>query len=118
MIAATSLQALALLKKHPERIKAVHDNSQYFRRALTQLGFKLTPGEHPIVPVMLGEATLATQMATALLQENIYVIGFSYPVVPMGGARIRTQLSAAHEKSHLEQAVHAFEKVGKVLEII
>ena len=85
---------------------------------MTKLGFTLVPGDHPIIPVMLGDATIACQMADALLKEGVYVIGFSYPVVPMGKARIRTQMSAAHETRHLDRAISAFEKVGKELGVI
>ncbi len=93
-------------------------NTQRFREAMTKLGFNLKPGVHPIVPVMLGEATLAEKMAKALLEQGIYVIGFWYPVVPQGQARIRVQLSAAHTKEQIDQTVAAFEKVGRELKII
>jgi glycine C-acetyltransferase len=82
------------------------------------LGFQLVPGEHPIIPVMLGDAALATRMADALLSEGVYVIGFSYPVVPKGKARIRTQMSAAHTPEQIDHAVAAFAKVGKALGVI
>ncbi len=82
------------------------------------MGFDLVPGEHPIIPVMLGDAALAGRMAELLLKEGIYVVGFSYPVVPKGKARIRTQMSAAHELEHLDKALTAFAKVGKELGII
>ena len=85
---------------------------------MTALGFKLVPGEHPIIPVMLGDAKLATDMADKLLGEGIYVIGFSFPVVPKGAARIRTQISAAHERAHLDRAIAAFAKVGRALGVI
>ena len=85
---------------------------------MTQLGFTLVPGEHAIIPVMLGDAKIATTMAEKLLQEGIYVIGFSYPVVPMGKARIRVQMSAAHTTAHLDKAIAAFEKVGKEMKMI
>ena len=85
---------------------------------MTQLGFNLIPGEHPIIPVMLGDAALASRMAELLLNEGIYVVGFSYPVVPKGLARIRTQMSAAHETSHLDRAIEAFAKVGRTLGVI
>ena len=81
-------------------------------------GFKLLPGEHPIIPIMLGDAELAKNMANELLNEGIYVVGFSYPVVPKGLARIRTQISAAHSKQDLERAVSAFIKIGKKLGVI
>ena len=85
---------------------------------MTVAGFDIVPGDHPIVPVMLYEAPLAQEFASKLLEEGIYVIGFFYPVVPQGKARIRVQLSAAHERKHLEKAVAAFTKVGKALKVI
>ena len=119
-IAAASLQVLELLES-PEGDalrQRVRDNGEHFRRAMTSLGFKLVPGEHPIIPVMLGDAALATRMADALLAEGVYVIGFSYPVVPKGKARIRTQMSAAHTPKQIDHAVAAFAKVGKALGVI
>ena len=91
----------------------LEDNTKYFRSAIAEAGFEIKPGEHPIVPIMLGDARLANEMASALLDEGVYVIGFSYPVVPKGQARIRVQISAAHERADLERAVEAFVKVGK-----
>ena len=96
----------------------VHENGERFRKALTALGFDLVPGHHPIIPVMLGDAELATRAANALLEEGVYVIGFSYPVVPKGKARLRTQMSAAHSPAQIERAVAAFAKVGKTLGVI
>jgi glycine C-acetyltransferase len=118
VIAATSIQVLDMLESSHELIQRLHDNCAYFRGGLEKLGFTLVPGEHPIIPVMLGDAKLAKEMADALLLEDIYVIGFSYPVVPMGQARIRTQLSAGHEKHHLDKAIEAFAKVGRQLGVI
>ncbi len=118
VIAATSIEVINLLESSHTLIKKLHDNCAYFRAGLEKLGFKLIPGEHPIIPVMLGDAKLAKEMADALLTEGIYVVGFSYPVVPHGQARIRTQLSAAHEKEHLDKAIHAFAKIGKQLGVI
>jgi glycine C-acetyltransferase len=118
VIAATSIKVLEMLESSHDLLKRLHENSQYFRRGLESLGFTLIPGEHPIIPVMLGDATLAKNMADALLLEDIYVIGFSYPVVPHGQARIRTQMSAAHNKDQLDKALHAFEKVGRQLGVI
>jgi glycine C-acetyltransferase len=88
-------------------------NTRWFRGAMSDAGFDIRPGVHPIVPILLGDARLAQQMAADLLREGIYVIGFSYPVVPKGQARIRVQVSAAHEPAHLERAVAAFVKVGR-----
>ena len=85
---------------------------------MTTLGFDLVPGEHPIIPVMLGDARLASEMADRLLNEGIYVIGFSFPVVPRGQARIRVQMSAAHSREHLDQAIAGFAKVGRDLGVI
>lgn len=118
MIAATSITVLKMLNESQNLIQKVHDNSLYFRTHMTQLGFQLAGSDHPIIPVMLGDAKLATQMANKMLQEGIYVIGFSYPVVPHNQARIRVQISAAHTKSHLDRAINAFEKIGKELSII
>lgn len=96
----------------------VDENTRFFRQAMTDAGFEILAGEHPIVPVMLHDAPLAQKMADELLDEGIYVIGFFYPVVPQGEARIRTQISAAHTREHLEQAVDAFTRVGKRLGVI
>ena len=119
-IAAASLEVLQLLASDEGaalRTK-VHENGEHFRREMTALGFSLVPSSHPIIPVMLGDAQLATRMAEALLAEGIYVIGFSYPVVPKGKARIRTQMSAAHTGEQIAQAVAAFAKVGRELGVI
>ncbi len=118
VIATTSIKALELLEHNSELIKTLKRNSQYFREGLSQLGFQLIPGEHPIIPVMLGDAALAAEMAKQLLMEGIYVVGFSFPVVPKGMARIRTQMSAAHELHHLDKALVAFQKVGRELHVI
>ncbi|QPD03054.1 MAG: glycine C-acetyltransferase [Candidatus Nitrospira kreftii] len=117
-IAAGALSALALVAQGDHLREQLRANAAYFRMELTALGFRLVPGEHPIIPVMLGDAAVATSMAEALLKERVYVVGFSYPVVPQGQARIRTQMSAAHTTSQLKQAVDAFAKVGRALGII
>jgi glycine C-acetyltransferase len=116
-IAAATLAALELLQDGEGRAlrHRVAANGERFRRQMTALGFDLVPGGHPIIPVMLGDAALATRMADALLAEGIYVIGFSYPVVPKGKARIRTQMSALHTDGEIDKAVAAFAKVGKAL---
>ena len=98
--------------------KKLRDNAAYFRAGLAKLGFTLVPGSHPIIPVMLGDARLASAMADKLLEEGIYAIGFSFPVVPKDKARIRTQISAAHEREHLDRAIAAFAKVGRELGVI
>lgn len=118
MIAETSIKVLDLLEENDDLRKRLHSNSQYFRAAMTDLGFNLVPGHHAIIPVMLGDAKLAGLMADKLLEEGIYVIGFSYPVVPHGAARIRTQMSAGHTRAHLDKAIAAFAKVGKALGVI
>ncbi len=118
VIAATSLKVLDLLESGGELREKLMDNTRYFRAGLQRLGFDLKPGEHPIIPVMLGDAALATDMADRLLAEGVYVIGFSYPVVPRGQARIRTQMSAGLERAHLDRALAAFERVGRELEVI
>ena len=117
-IAAGALCALDLVKQGDHLREALQAHAVYFRSELTTLGFRLIPGEHPIIPVMLGDASLATSMAEALLKEGVYVVGFSYPVVPLGQARIRTQMSAAHTRTQLQQAVAAFAKVGRALGVI
>jgi glycine C-acetyltransferase len=118
VIAATSIRVLELLESGAQLRRKLWDNTHFFRERMTALGFDLKPGSHPIIPVMLGDATLATRMADHLLEEGVYVIGFSYPVVPHGQARIRTQMSAGHSKDHLERALAAFEKVGRELAVI
>ncbi|MCW5592656.1 MAG: glycine C-acetyltransferase [Burkholderiales bacterium] len=114
-IAGASLEVLRLLASD-EGIalrRRVRENGERFRREMAALGFDLVPGSHPIIPVMLGDAALATRMADALLAEGVYVIGFSYPVVPKGKARIRTQMSAAHSPEQIDRAAAAFAKVGR-----
>jgi glycine C-acetyltransferase len=116
-IAAASLRVLELLAgaEGADLRGRVRRNGERFRAGMSRLGFDLVPGAHPIIPVMLGDAALATRMADALLAEGVYVIGFSYPVVPKGKARIRTQMSAAHTDLQIDRAMAAFAKVGKVL---
>jgi glycine C-acetyltransferase len=118
VVAAASLAVLDLLEGGRELREQLLENARYFRAAMTQAGFDLKPGEHPIIPVMLGDAALATRMADALLERGVYVIGFSYPVVPKGQARIRTQMSAAHTRGQLERAVAAFTAVGRELGVL
>lgn len=118
VIVATTLRVLDLLESSGHLRQKLKENSQYFRTEMTKLGFTLVPGEHAIIPVMLGDAKLASEMADLLLKEGIYVIGFSYPVVPKGQARIRVQMSAGHEKSHLDKAIGAFAKVGRIHKLI
>lgn len=118
LIVATSIQVFELLDNAPELRQTLMENTQYFRSGLKKIGFNIIEGEHPIIPIMLFDATLSSKMAEALLQEGIYVISFSYPVVPMHQARIRTQMSAALTKAHLDQALDAFSKAGKGLGVI
>ncbi len=118
MICAAGLKALELIRQGDELRRRLEENARFLRQSLEKLGFKVRPGTHPIMPVMLGDAALAVRMADRLLQEGVYVIGFSYPVVPKGEARIRVQVSAAHTREQLTQAVTAFEKVGRELGII
>jgi glycine C-acetyltransferase len=118
VIAATSIAVLDLLDANPDLLDRLTENSSYFRQAMQSVGFSLVPGHHPIIPVMLGDAVLAQQMAARMLEKGIYVIGFSFPVVPEGQARIRTQMSAAHTRQHLDRAIDAFVNVGKELDII
>ena len=117
-ICAASIAALDLIERDESLLGQLRENTEFFRAELTALGFDLLPGEHPIIPVMLGDAKLASEMADALLAEGVYVIGFSFPVVPRGQARIRTQMSAALNRSQLERAVAAFAKVGRAFGVI
>ena len=118
MIAAASLAVLDLLERDSSLRERLHENAAYFRSRMAERGFNLKPGEHPIIPVMLGDARLATEMADRLLGRGIYVIGFSFPVVPKGEARIRTQMSAGLTRAQLDKAIDAFTAVGRELNII
>ena len=117
-IVMAALKALELVGGSSDLRDRLHANARRLRTALTAAGFTLKPGEHPILPVMLGDAALASRMADKLLEHGIYVIGFSYPVVPQGEARIRIQLSAAHTPEQLDRAAAAFTQVGKELGVI
>ena len=118
VIIAATLKALDLVITGDDLRDRIREHTELFRSRLEALGFTIIPGLHPIIPIMLGDASLATRMADRLLEEGIYVIGFSYPVVPKGEARLRVQMSAAHTRNQLHQALLAFEKVGKELGII
>ena len=118
IVAGTTLFVLGMLSKSTQLRDRLEKNTLHFRKAMTQAGFNIKPGVHPIVPIMLSEEKLAHTMASELLNEGIYVIGFSYPVVPKGQARIRVQVSAAHETQHLDKAINAFSKIAKILNII
>lgn len=117
-IALSASKVIAMLSATTAIRDKLEENTKYFRQKMSEAGFKIKQGNHPIVPIMLGEARLASEMADKLLAQGIYVIGFSYPVVPQGQARIRVQISAAHEKEHLDQAIKAFTLVGKELKVI
>jgi glycine C-acetyltransferase len=115
VIAATTLRVLDLVQDGEELHARLDNNTRYFRQRMTEAGFDLVPGEHPIVPVMLGDAALAARFAERLLDHGVYVIGFSFPVVPLGKARIRTQMCAGHDRGQLERAIEAFIEVGREL---
>jgi glycine C-acetyltransferase len=118
VIAATSIAVLDLVEKNAALREKLHDNARYFRGKLSERGFDLKPGEHPIIPVMLGDAVLASRMADELLKRGVYVIGFSFPVVPQHEARIRTQMSAGLSREQLDTAITAFTDVGMELGVI
>ncbi len=117
-IVAASIAVLDLLNSDSSLREQLHTNAAYFRGAMTERGFDLKPGEHPIIPIMLGDAKLATEMSNRLLERGVYVVGFSFPVVPQGQARIRTQMSAGLSRSQLDQAIAAFTDVGRELKVI
>jgi glycine C-acetyltransferase len=117
-VASSALAAVQYVEAHPERVRRLHENAQWFRGALIEAGFKPIPGETPIIPVILGETSRAIRMSEMLLEEGVFVTGFGYPVVPQGHARVRCQVSAAHTREHLLRAMEAFKKVGKALGVI
>ena len=117
-LAAAGIKAFELLSASTELRDRLHVNTRYFRDAMTSAGFDIRPGNHPIVPIMLYDAALARSMASRLLEQGVYVIGFSYPVVPRGQARIRVQVSAAHSQEQLDQAVAAFTMVATELSVL
>lgn len=117
-LAQAAIEVLDLIEKGDHLREKLRENARYFREKMSALGFNLVPGEHPIIPVILGDANLAQTFAKKMLEHGIYVIGFAYPVVPQGKARIRTQMSAAHSKDDLDRAIHAFHEVGKELGIV
>lgn len=118
VIAATTLKVLELLSASTEWRDRLESHTRYFREAITTAGFQIVPGTHPIVPIMLGDAALAGRFAEAMLERGVYVVGFSYPVVPPGQARIRTQVSAGHSREDLEFAVEQFSAVGRALGVV
>jgi len=117
-IVAASIAVLDMLSETTALRDKLEENTKYFRQKISEAGFDIKPGEHPIVPIMLYDAVLAQKMAEKLLDKGIYVVGFFYPVVPKGQARIRVQISAAHERHHLDKAISAFTEVGKELGVI
>ena len=117
-VAASALAAVRHLESHPEMVTRLHQNARYFREQLIARGFKPLPGDTPIIPVILGETAKAIQMSEMLLAEGVFVTGFGYPVVPQGHARVRCQISAAHTRDDLDQALRAFEKVGGKLKLV
>ena len=117
-VAASALASIEYVEAHPERVATLRVNAQYFREQLLELGFKPLPGETPIIPVILGETAAAIRMSDLLLAEGVFVTGFGYPVVPQGQARVRCQISAAHTRADLDQALAAFRKVGRQLRVI
>ncbi len=117
-IAAATLRTLELLQETDDLRRRLRENTTWFRKTISEAGFHILPGDHPIIPVMIGDAALATQMSDELLQRGIYVVGFSFPVVPKGQARIRTQMSSAHSQQDLGRAAAAFTEVGRKLNII
>jgi glycine C-acetyltransferase len=117
-VAASALASVEYLEAHPERVATLRANAGYFRERLLELGFKPLPGETPIIPVILGETSAAIRMSELLLAEGVFVTGFGFPVVPQGQARVRCQVSAAHTRDDLDQALAAFGKVGRQLRLI
>ena len=117
-VAASALASVRFLESHPERVARLRDNARYFRRRLADLGFQPLAGETPIIPVIIGATAAAMQMSDLLLGEGVFVTGFGYPVVPQGTARVRCQISAAHSREDLDQALAAFSKIGRQLKLI
>jgi len=117
-ITASTITVLDMLTETTELRDTLEKNTKYFREQITAAGFDINPGEHPIIPIMLYDAVLSQKMSQGLFELGVYVIGFYYPVVPKGQARIRVQISASHQKEHLDQAIKAFTLVGKELGVI
>ena len=117
-VACSALAAVEYVERHPERVQKLRDNSNYFREHISAAGFKPLAGETPIVPIIVGETAAAIQMSNMMLDEGIFVTGFGFPVVPQGQARVRCQVSAAHSRQDLDQAIDAFKKVGKKLGLV
>jgi glycine C-acetyltransferase len=117
-VASSALASVEFVEKHPERVQKLRDNAAYFREQIIAAGFKPLAGETPIVPIIVGETAAAIQMSDMMLDEGIFVTGFGFPVVPQGQARIRCQVSAAHSRQDLDQAVEAFKRVGRKLGLV
>ena len=117
-VAASALASVEYLEAHPERVQTLRANADYFRERLIELGFHPLPGETPIIPVILGETAAAIRMSDMLLSQGVFVTGFGFPVVPQGQARVRCQVSAAHTRDDLDEALAAFKKVGRELKLI
>jgi len=117
-VAGSSLAAIELIERHPERVQTLRDNARYFRERIIDAGFRPLAGETPIIPIIVGETAAAIQMSEMLLDEGVFVTGFGFPVVPQGEARVRCQISAAHTRADLDEAVAAFVRVGKKLKLI
>jgi glycine C-acetyltransferase len=117
-VAASALASVQFIEQHPERVATLRDNTKYFREQLIETGFKPLPGETPIVPIIVGETAAAIRMSDLLLDEGVFATGFGFPVVPQGQARVRCQISAAHSRDDLDEAVAAFKKVGRTLKLI
>jgi len=113
-----SIEAIDLIENDPTIVESLRENTAYFRREIVRLGFTIIEGRHPIVPVMLGEASVAQDMSQELLKEGVYIKGLWYPVVPKGEARLRAQISGAHTRADLDRALAAFERVGKRMGVI
>ena len=117
-VVTAAIEAFTLLDEDPGLVEQLHSNTDYFRKHIQQLGFTILEGDHPIVPIMLGEASLARDMSAALLDDGVYIKGLWYPVVPKGEARLRAQISAAFDRPTLDRTLTAFEKVGKRMKVI
>ena len=117
-VAASAMAAVRFIEEHPDRVRTLRENSRYFRDSIVEAGFSPLPGETPIVPIIVGETSAAIQMSDLLLDEGIFVTGFGFPVVPQGQARVRCQLSAAHSRGDIDQAVEAFNRVGRKIGIL
>ena len=117
-VAGSALASVELIEQQPERVTALHENARYFRERIVESGFRPLPGETPIIPIIVGETAAAIQMSEMLLDEGVFVTGFGFPVVPQGEARVRCQISAAHTRADLDEAVAAFVKVGRKLKLV